>query len=501
MRRTGLSSTSTPRWTPADGGLPRGHARRGDQLPAGRRERGGHPRRSPSGAYVVLDEVHHAGEDQAWGESLREAFAGVGAAPVAVGHAVPLRHPGHPVRALRGGRGGPRLRVRLRRRAARRARGAARLLPADGRPDGVERPGRRPVHEATFDDPLREPRSPTSACAPPCRSTGSGCPRCCARRSTAWRRCAAPSRTPAAWSSPSTRTMPAASPSCSRARFRRQRRSWSPPTTRRRPPDRARSRRGRDEWLVAVRMVSEGVDIPRLRVGRVRDRHDHRPVLPAGGRAVRALGPGRPRPAGVAVHPRRPAAAARAPPRSPSQRRHSLRRDARPGRASEDGRRGAPTRPFDRGAEQLSMFEALSATPTAGSAGWQPWLEELLPDDWDEDADATIEVDLAPPPPPRARRCPSPVRHDPTPGQGRTAARERRRRAGHRAACTGLSHATINGRLNRAVGIRSIDGATAEQLEARLRAADRLVRARVCAAEARSASAGRSSPGRSRPWA
>ena len=38
---------------------------------------------------------------------------------------------------------------------------------------------------------------------------------------------------------------------------------------------------------------------------------------------------------------------------------------------------------------------------------------------------------------------------------------------------TGLSHATINGRLNRSVGIRSIDTATVEQLEARLRAADR----------------------------
>ena len=38
---------------------------------------------------------------------------------------------------------------------------------------------------------------------------------------------------------------------------------------------------------------------------------------------------------------------------------------------------------------------------------------------------------------------------------------------------TGLSHATINGQLNRSVGIRSIDGATVEQLEGRLRAADR----------------------------
>ncbi len=38
---------------------------------------------------------------------------------------------------------------------------------------------------------------------------------------------------------------------------------------------------------------------------------------------------------------------------------------------------------------------------------------------------------------------------------------------------TGQTHAQVNGQLNRTVGIRSIDDATVEQLQARLAAADR----------------------------
>ncbi len=118
------------------------------------------------------------------------------------------------------------------------------------------------------------------------------------------------------------------------------------------------------------------------------------------------------------------------------------------------------------------MFEALSATPMAGSAGWQPWLE-TLPDDWELDADPSIEVELAPPPPIAGDRdSPPPI------GRTRREAKDALRLANANgvrdiARVTGLSHAAINGKLNRAVGIRRIDAATAEQLEARLRAADR----------------------------
>ncbi|MDQ6674819.1 MAG: DEAD/DEAH box helicase family protein [Chloroflexota bacterium] len=37
-------------------------------------------RRLAQGALVVLDEVHHGGQDRAWGEALRHAFAGAGCA-------------------------------------------------------------------------------------------------------------------------------------------------------------------------------------------------------------------------------------------------------------------------------------------------------------------------------------------------------------------------------------------------------------------------------------
>ena len=46
---------------------------------------------------------------------------------------------------------------------------------------------------------------------------------------------------------------------------------------------------GDQPWIVAVRMVSEGVDIPRLRVGRLRHQHGHRAVLPSGHRPSGAL--------------------------------------------------------------------------------------------------------------------------------------------------------------------------------------------------------------------
>ena len=225
-----------------------------------------------------------------------------------------------------------------------------------------------------------------------------------------------------------------------------------------------------DPWLVAVRMVSEGVDIPRLRVGvyatvTTTDLFFRQ----AGGRFVRWVPGIRDQRAWLYI-PDDPRLRLRASTMA-ELRRHSLRRDRRWDGSSDPDADRRPPEPFDRGAQQLSMFEALSATPTGGSAGWQPWLEEL-PDDWQEDADATIEVELAPPPPVQGAGG-SP----PSSGMTRRQSKDALRLANANgvrdiARVTGLSHATINGRLNRSVGIRSIDSATAEQLEARLRVAD-----------------------------
>jgi superfamily II DNA or RNA helicase len=225
-----------------------------------------------------------------------------------------------------------------------------------------------------------------------------------------------------------------------------------------------------EPWLVAVRMVSEGVDIPRLRVGvyatvTTTDLFFRQAV----GRFVRWVPGIRDQRAWLYI-PDDPRLRLRAATIA-ELRRHSLRRDGRWGEADPDQERLPPV-PFDRGAEQLSMFEALSATPVAGSAGWQPWLEEL-PDDWEDGPDASIEVDLAPPPPVQGAGA-SPIATGRTRRQEKDALRLANANGVRDIArVTGLSHATINGQLNRAVGIRSIDGATAEQLQARLRAADR----------------------------
>ncbi len=71
----------------------------------------------------------------------------------------------------------------------------------------------------------------------------------------------------------------------------------------------ARFAAGNDPWIVAVRMVSEGVDIPRLRVGvyattTTTDLFFRQAVGP-----LRALDPGRAPAEGLPVHPRRPPAA------------------------------------------------------------------------------------------------------------------------------------------------------------------------------------------------
>lgn len=224
---------------------------------------------------------------------------------------------------------------------------------------------------------------------------------------------------------------------------------------------------GTDEWLVAVRMVSEGVDIPRLRVGvfatiTTTDLFFRQAV----GRFVRWVPGIRDQRAWLYI-PDDPRLRVRAA-QIAEQRRHSLRRERTLDQDDQTGR--PPQVPLDQGAQQLSMFEALSATPIAGSAGWQPW-QELLPDDSDDSNDGTIEMDVALPP--LLAGVPSPDG-----GGTRRQTKDALRVAnadGARdiARLTGQTHAQVNGQLNRMVGIRSINDATVEQLQARLATADR----------------------------
>jgi hypothetical protein len=147
------------------------------------------------------------------------------------------------------------------------------------------------------------------------------------------------------------------------------------------------------------------------------------------------------------------------------QRRHSLARAThRASTASDDH----ITTVIDDELEQLSLFAPRSAVATE-TVSVSPW-HELLPEAWSAPTEA-IEVQLAPPP-----RLAAPARVPD--GQTRRQTKDALRVANAAAAReiarrTGLSHAQVNARLNREVGLRRIVHATLGQLHERLEHADR----------------------------
>jgi len=229
---------------------------------------------------------------------------------------------------------------------------------------------------------------------------------------------------------------------------------------------------GDDPWIVAVRMISEGVDIPRLRVG-VFATTTTTPMFfrqavgriarwTAGMRSQRAYMylPDDPR---LRVH-----AAGIA-----TQRRHSIEARRRREEAGFSAVLDDLNRPI-RDEEQMSLFTALSSTVLTQAPptdGLDPH-EDVLGDAADLEGFA---VDL-PPPPPLAAGDPA------TPsGLGRLRTRKqekeslRARNADRVRALvnlTGQPHAAINGELNRLAGITRITDATVPQLEKRLTKAD-----------------------------
>jgi len=221
---------------------------------------------------------------------------------------------------------------------------------------------------------------------------------------------------------------------------------------------------GDTEWLVAVHMVSEGVDIPRLRVGvyataTTTDLFFRQAV----GRFVRWEPGLRNQRAWLYVpdDPRVRVWAALI----TKQRRHSLARDMSRQSGMSNGR---ATSIADDELAQLSLFAPLSAVATK-TVSMSPW-HEPLPDGWSA-IDSTIEVKLAPPPVVAApvlsatgltrRQTKDALR-----AANAAAARDLARR-------TGLSHAQVNAELNRQTGLRRITEATVAALETRLEQAER----------------------------
>jgi hypothetical protein len=218
------------------------------------------------------------------------------------------------------------------------------------------------------------------------------------------------------------------------------------------------------DWLVAVRMVSEGVDIPRLRVGVYATATTTELFFrQAVGRFVRWQPDVRSQRAWLYVpdDARLRAWAALI----TKQRRHSLARAMARYAAASNGR--ALTAADDELA-QLSLFAPLSAVATETTAV-SPW-HEPLPDGWSA-APSAIEVRLAPPPVLAAAIAT---------GHGHTRRQTKDRLCKANAAAardlarrTGLSHAQVNAELNRQAGLRRIAEATVAELETRFENAER----------------------------
>jgi superfamily II DNA or RNA helicase len=230
---------------------------------------------------------------------------------------------------------------------------------------------------------------------------------------------------------------------------------------------------GEQPWIVAVRMVSEGVDIPRLRVGVFATNTVTELFFrQATGRLVRWTRGTRSQKAFFFIpdDPRlRRFAAGIA-----EQRRHSLRRrdDEGPGAGDEGGLDELPGTPDQE--EQLSLFSVLSAV-AVGAPHEPEWITEDhegdpadLPDD---DVDDELTITLAPPPRPGGGGAGSP--HHRTRREHKAHLRaENADWARDLARVTGMTHAQVNAELNRLSSVAKVSEATVEQLERRLLAAE-----------------------------
>jgi superfamily II DNA or RNA helicase len=239
---------------------------------------------------------------------------------------------------------------------------------------------------------------------------------------------------------------------------------------------------GNDPWIVAVRMVSEGVDIPRLKVGvyatnTITDLFFRQAV----GRLVRTTAGSRQQRAymfipddqrlrqfafGIAEH-----------------RRHSLRK---PDTKDDDFLDEPDTERNQPEADQMSLFSAISAIPLdeEGKPLDASPLEEAddstedeIPGLVDEDAEISDSSPFVLTAPDLSAPVPTPEPEPTTAPSPRTRKRKLREQ---NSACvrslvhrTKTGHAQVNAELNRRVGIKRITEATVAQLERRLEVAQK----------------------------
>lgn len=212
---------------------------------------------------------------------------------------------------------------------------------------------------------------------------------------------------------------------------------------------------GSEPWIVAVRMVAEGVDIPRLRVGvfatTITTELFFRQAV---GRLVRWTR-GTSGQKSFLYIPDEPRLRARAFAIA-EQRRHSLRHQDRESAARELAAEVVEE-------DLFSLFAPISAVPL-GDGSDPDWV--LDGDGFPEPSDdATLTIPLPPLPVGSGGMAPD--------GRTRREHKEHLRRANaekgrHIARHTGMTHASVNAELNRVSGVNKISEATVDQLERRL---------------------------------
>ena len=453
-----------PAWSPADGPPPadmHGSVTTYQQVAASAPLLA----RLAQGAHVVLDEVHHAGEEQAWGQSLQQAFAGATRRLALSG--TPFRSD---TRAI------PFIRYQADEAVPDFEYGYADAL-RDGR---VVRPVYFPrtgghmewsapdgsLHAASFDDPLTANLA-NQRLRTALSLEGEWLP--AVLRDAVDRLADVRRAHPEAGGLVIATDQEHARGIASLLRWRFGVSAATVTSDDPTASDRlARFAADGSEWLVAVRMVSEGVDVPRLRVGvyatvTTTDLFFRQAV----GRFVRWVPGVRDQRAWLYI-PDDPRLRQRAA-QIAEQRRHSLRRTNANGEEIAAEPVAAMAAP-DVGTEQLSLFAPLSAVATGQPQTFAPW-HEPLPDDG-LDADRSVELELAPPPP-----VASPMEAG-APAQTRRETKDALRVANADAARdiargTGLTHAQVNAQLNRLAGLRRVTDATVDELRARLHHAER----------------------------
>jgi superfamily II DNA or RNA helicase len=415
-------------------------------------------------AFVVLDELHHAGEDRAWGEAIREAFSPAGRRLALSG--TPFRSDtcAIPFVTYTGDQAVPDFEygygdALVDRRVVRPV-----FFPTTNghmewtAPDGT-------IHSATFDDRLDGVRA-SQRLRTALSLEGEWLPavlRAANERLLEVRREQADA---AGLVIATDREHARGIAALLRSRFAASARlvtSDDPDAS----AEIARFAGSSDPWLVAVRMVSEGVDIPRLRVGVYATTTSTELFFrQAVGRLVRWTR-GVPRQRAWLFIPDDPRLRAYAAGIA-EQRRHSLRRAERdeeperePGEDEASGGDG----------EQMSLFAVISAVATDLGEPVSHGVEEVFEEP--EDADDHFELALAPPPPLRGEGG-AIVDGALTRREEKLELRDANARAARDLARrTGLSHAEVNAELNRRSGLRRVAEATIAQLDERLAAAER----------------------------